>query len=60
MAAATAFFLVQPVQAKRNAQAGPAVVSVPDGDVFLTEVNCLHSGSLHRFDFFRNGAMKPE
>ena len=31
LAAATAFFLVQPVQADRNVQAGPTVVSVPDG-----------------------------
>jgi VPDSG-CTERM motif len=31
LAAATAFFLVQPVKADRTVQAGPTVVSVPDG-----------------------------
>jgi hypothetical protein len=31
LTAATAFFLVQPVKAERTIQAGPTVVSVPDG-----------------------------
>jgi hypothetical protein len=31
LAAATAFFLVQPVNAERKVDAGPTVVTVPDG-----------------------------
>jgi hypothetical protein len=31
VAAATAFFLAQPVKAERKAQAGPTIVAVPDG-----------------------------
>jgi protein with PEP-CTERM/exosortase system signal len=31
LSAATAFFLVQPVKAERIIQAGPTVVTVPDG-----------------------------
>jgi protein with PEP-CTERM/exosortase system signal len=36
LAAATAFFLAQPVNANRTVEAGPNVVSVPDGGLTIS------------------------
>ena len=50
LAAATAFFLAQPVNAGRTAEAGPTVVTVPDGGstISLLGFALLGVGALRR------------
>jgi VPDSG-CTERM motif len=44
LAAATAVFLVQPVKAHRLVEAGPTVVSVPDGGSTVSLLGCALLG----------------
>jgi VPDSG-CTERM motif len=44
LAAATAVFLVQPVKADRLVEAGPTVVSVPDGGSTVSLLGCALLG----------------
>jgi VPDSG-CTERM motif len=50
LAAVTAFLLVQPAKAERTAQAGPTVVSVPDGGsaISLLSLALLGMAALRR------------